>query len=100
MIVSASYRTDIPAFYGAWFRRRLAAGSCRVRNPYGGPDYAVSLDRDSVDGFVFWTRNATPFRGVLRELAARGDPFVVQYTITAYPRVIETAVPEIGRAHV
>ena len=23
MIISASYRTDIPAFYGAWFQRRL-----------------------------------------------------------------------------
>ena len=38
MIVSASYRTDIPAFYGDWFRRRLAEGAVRVANPYGGPD--------------------------------------------------------------
>ena len=26
MIILASYKTDIPAFYGAWFRKRLAAG--------------------------------------------------------------------------
>ena len=26
MIISASYKTDIPAFYGAWFRKRLNAG--------------------------------------------------------------------------
>ncbi|MDD2638560.1 MAG: DUF1848 family protein, partial [Methanothrix sp.] len=26
MIVSASYRTDIPAFYGEWFEKRLKAG--------------------------------------------------------------------------
>ena len=37
MIVSASCRTDIPAFYGAWFMRRVRAGSCTAGNPYGRP---------------------------------------------------------------
>ncbi|MAS84474.1 MAG: DNA repair photolyase, partial [Erythrobacteraceae bacterium] len=32
MIVSASYKTDIPAFYGDWLLKRLSEGSCRVRN--------------------------------------------------------------------
>ena len=36
MIVSASYRTDIPAFYGDWFMRRLAAGECLVAIPMAG----------------------------------------------------------------
>ena len=56
MIVSASYRTDVPAFYGAWFLGRLLSGQCRVANPYGGPDYLVALTPEAVDGFVFWTR--------------------------------------------
>ncbi|HKO08209.1 MAG TPA: DUF1848 family protein, partial [Alphaproteobacteria bacterium] len=43
MIVSASYRTDIPAFYARWFLRRMHAGSCRVANPYSGGSYTVSL---------------------------------------------------------
>ena len=30
MIVSASYRTDIPAFYGRWFLNRLDAGWCEA----------------------------------------------------------------------
>ncbi len=97
MIVSASYRTDIPAFYGAWFERRLDAGSCEVRNPYGRP-YTVRLDRESVSGFVFWTRNAAPFLPVLDRLAAAGYPFVVHYTITAYPRLLETSVIDPARA--
>ena len=97
MIVSASYRTDIPAFYGAWFERRLAAGFCTVRNPYGRP-YTVRLDRESVSGFVFWTRNAAPFRPVLDRLASDGIPFVVHYTITAYPRLLETSVIDAARA--
>lgn len=92
MIVSASYRTDIPAFYAEWFARALGAGVCRVANPYGGPDYEVSLTPEAVDGFVFWTRNAGPFRGALAEVTKRGIPFVVQYTVTGYPRALETSV--------
>ncbi len=92
MIVSVSYRTDIPAFYGAWFLERLRRGSCRVVNPYGGRDYEVALTAEAADGFVFWTRNVKPFLAALEETAARGFPFVVQYTITGYPREIEPSV--------
>ena len=98
MIVSASYRTDIPAFYGDWFARRLEAGFALVANPYGGPAYRVALERRSVDGFVFWTKNIGPFLPVLDRLKARGDPFVVQYTVTGYPRTLERAVIEPERA--
>ena len=98
MIVSASYRTDIPAFYGDWFRARLAAGFCRVANPHGGKPSEISLRPEDVDGFVFWTRNARPFRPVLEDLAARGIPFVIQYTVTGYPRALETSVIAPERA--
>jgi hypothetical protein len=98
VIVSASYRTDIPAFYSAWFLRRLEAGYCLVRNPYGGADYRVSLARDDCDGFVFWTRNAAPFLPALAEVRRRGFPFLVQYTVTGYPREIEWAVADDRRA--
>lgn len=98
MIVSASYRTDIPAFYGTWFRERLAEGACRVANPYGGRDYRVPLDGPEVDGFVFWTRNIAPFRPALAEVSARGRPFIVHYTITGYPRALETSVANPERS--
>ncbi len=98
MIVSASYRTDIPALYGRWFMARLAAGFVRAANPYGGPAYTVSLMPQAVDGFVFWTKNAAPFRAALEEIRRRGYPFVVQHGLTAYPRSIEAAAPPAGRA--
>lgn len=97
MIVSASYRTDIPAFYGAWFIARFRAGYCRVNNPYGGRPGRVLL-RHGVDGYVFWTRNATPFRPALALLSEAGLPFVVQYTVTNYPRPLESAVVAAPRA--
>ncbi len=50
MIVSASYRTDIPAFYGEWFINRLHAGYCNVFNPYSRKPYAVDLRPEAVDG--------------------------------------------------
>ena len=92
MIVSASYKTDIPTFYGEWFVRRLRAGFCGMINPYNRQTYRVNLDRESVDGFVFWTKNVGPFLTYLPEVQQRGFPFVVQYTINAFPRALETSV--------
>ncbi|GHU03521.1 hypothetical protein FACS1894205_0210 [Alphaproteobacteria bacterium] len=88
MIVSASYRTDIPAFYAAWFERRFREGFCMAVNPYGGKPSRISL-RQGVDGFVFWTRNAAPFRKALAMVAEAGLPFVIQHTLTNYPRALE-----------
>lgn len=98
MIVSASYRTDIPAFYAEWFRRRLAEGYALVANPYGGQPYRVDLAPEAAAGFVFWTRNPRPFLPVLEELAAAGRPFYLQFTIAGYPRALERAVPAPRRA--
>src|SRR5690554_2554803 len=93
MIISASYRTDVPAFYGEWFLNRLKAGRVSWRNPYGGGLHHLELTPESVDGFVFWSRNPTPFQFALEQVAARGWPFVMQVTITGYPRALETSVP-------
>jgi len=92
MIVSASYKTDIPAFYGDWFMRRLDAGFAEVTNPYSGKPFRVGLTRAEVDGFVFWTRNIEPFERHLAEVAARGFPFIVQYTVIGYPRALDRSV--------
>lgn len=101
MIISASYRTDIPAFYGRWFLNRLAAGHARVVNPYGGPPGRVDLTRAAVDGFIFWTKNLGPFLEALEDVDARGFPFVVQYSATGYPRALERSViaPEAAVEH-
>lgn len=90
-IVSASYRTDIPAFYSRWLLGRLAAGFCDVASPYGGRPYGVSLLAPEVQGFVLWTRNIRPLLPDLAVLAERA-PFAVQFTLTAYPRALEPSV--------
>jgi hypothetical protein len=91
VIVSASYRSDVPAFYARWFMARLAAGFARVANPYGGGSYKVSLLPGEVDGFVFWTRNIRPLLRDLDRVRAVA-PFMVQFSATAYPRSLESSV--------
>ncbi len=101
MIISASYKTDIPAFYGPWFIERLRAGKCHVINPYSGKTHQVSLRPEEVDGFVLWTRNIGPFMNFLPDVADRA-PFFVQYTLTGYPRALDagTPGPEDSAAHI
>ncbi|HWB54701.1 MAG TPA: DUF1848 domain-containing protein [Tepidisphaeraceae bacterium] len=89
MIISASYKTDIPAFYGSWFMNRLRAGYCLMTQPYNGKTLRISLQPQDVDGFVFWTKNISPF---LKHLPEIPGPFVIQYTINGYPRQLEYAV--------
>jgi hypothetical protein len=98
MIVSASYKTDIPAFYADWFLKRMDVGFARTVNPYSRQPQIVPLTHESVDGFVFWTRNVGPFFAVLDEVRRRGFPFVVQYTITGYPRALDQATTPTEQA--
>jgi hypothetical protein len=98
VIISASYKTDIPTFYGDWFVNRLRAGYCKTLNPYNRQILRVSLRPEEVEGFVFWTKNVGPFLGQLAEVHRRGFPFIVQHTINAYPRVLEQAVVDAAKS--
>jgi hypothetical protein len=98
MIISASSRTDIPAFYGEWFARRIAAGYCVTRNPFGGAHYRIGLRREEVDAFVFWTKDLGPFLPQLAMAHERGYPFIVQYTVNNYPRPFEHSAARPDRA--
>ncbi len=98
MIISASYKTDIPTFYGEWFVRRLRAGFCKMLNPYNRRAIHVSLSREDVDGFVFWTKNIGPFIPHLSEVQSRNFPFIIQHTINGYPRELEKAVVNAERS--
>lgn len=89
MIISASRRTDIPAFYGEWFLNRLKAGHCKAVDQINHIVSSVSLKREDVDGFVFWTKNLVPFMDKLENIHERKFPFYVLYTINKYPEPLE-----------
>lgn len=97
MIVSASYRTDIPAFYRDWFLNRLAAGETFVANPYGGKPNRVDLRPEAVTGYVFWTRNPKPFLPALEAVSRQGVPFCLQVTVLDSPDWLDRSVPPATR---
>jgi hypothetical protein len=94
-VISASRRTDIPAYYSDWLLARLAAGWCEVRQPFNGRISRVSLAPEDVSAFVFWTKNPRP---LLPHLTAIPAPCVFQFTINPYDHVFEPAGLPTDRA--
>jgi hypothetical protein len=99
MIISASRRTDIPAFYARWFINRIRAGYCTVPNPFNPQQVSsVSLKPEDVDVIVFWTRNPRPLFPYLEELDRRGYRYYFQYTLLDNPRLIDRKAPPLQAA--
>lgn len=92
MIVSASRRTDIPAFFAQWFANRIRAGFVCIRNPLNPRQISrIPLTPDVVDGIVFWTKNPSAFLPYLNEFSAYN--FYFQFTITPYDGFLEPGLP-------
>ena len=92
MIISASRRTDIPAYYSEWFWNRLREGYVLVRNPMNPHRVSrIALSSDVVDGIVFWTKNPIPMMDKLDAL--RDYPYYIQFTLTPYEKDVECALP-------
>lgn len=92
MILSASRRTDIPAYYSDWFLHRLQEGFVCVRNPRNPHQISrISLSPDIVDCIVFWTKNPMPMMERLDEL--KSFHYYFQFTLTPYGNDVEPGVP-------
>lgn len=87
-IISASRRTDIPAFFAEWFVRRLEAGFCGYWHPFQRNWVRVSLLPRDVAGIVLWTKNIGPLLSELTAIRER-HVFYVHFTITGHPRQLE-----------
>lgn len=96
MIISASRRTDIPAFYSKWFINRIRAGWCQVPNPlnYNQLSY-VSLRPQDVDAIVFWSKNPAPMLSHLDELDTLGFRYYFQFALNDYPKIFEPDIPSL-----
>lgn len=88
-IISVSRRTDIPAFYPEWFEQRLKEGFAGWENPFGGQRYLVSLQREDVLAFAFWSKNYRPFLPTIKRLKSLNYPMLFNYTITGLPKIFE-----------
>lgn len=95
MIISASRRTDLPAFYADWLFSRIEKGFVDVRNPMNAAQIRrVSLRPEDVDCFVFWTKDPAPMLPLLSRL--EGYDYYFQFTLNGYGPEIETRVPPLG----
>jgi len=68
-------------------------------NPFNAKQIKhVSLVKEDVDVFVFWTRDPRHILANADELTQRGYPFYVMVTVTGYPEALEpnqAPVPEV-----
>jgi hypothetical protein len=115
VIVSASRRTDIPAYHPEWMINRLRAGTVLVRNPvHKKTVYRLDLSPRNVGCIVFLTKNPAPMIPYMDEISDMGYRCMFQMTVTPYGGDIEPHVPpksevvesfrevseKIGRDHV
>ena len=92
MIISASRRTDIPAFFSEWMIERIHEGYVEVKNPMNPQQIRrIELSPEKVDCIVFWSKNPRP---LLDHLEALQDyAFYVQFTLNPYDSDMEPHVP-------
>lgn len=94
-VISASRRTDIPAFHTEWLMGRIHDRRVQVLAPFGGGIFEVSLDPADVIALVFWTKDAAPLLKRLEELVQLGHCFTFLYSINNYPSFVEPNVPPL-----
>jgi DNA repair photolyase len=94
IIISASRRTDIPAFYSEWLMNRIRAGYFVKVNPYNSEQRKqVSLLPAEVAAIVFWTKNPLPLMPDLPLLDQQEYRYLFQFTLNNYRKVFEPRVP-------
>lgn len=90
MILFASGRTDIPAFYSNWFINRVKAGFVDVRNPFNQKLVSRIYFID-VDLIMFCSKNPLP---MINKLDKLNVPVLFHVTITPYSKDVEPNIPD------
>jgi len=97
IVISASRRTDIPAFYMDWFMTRIKKGAFEVTNPYNGRVSVVPATPERVHTIVFWSKNFGPFiqNGFDKQLIDKGFHLFFNFTINSEIPELEPQVPPL-----
>lgn len=90
MILFASGRTDIPAFYSNWFINRVKAGFVDVRNPFN-QKLVSRIYFSDVDMIMFCSKNPLP---MINKLDILKVPVLFHVTITPYSKDVEPNIPD------
>jgi hypothetical protein len=99
IIISASRRTDIPAFYMPWFMGQVRRGTFEVTNPFNQRVSFVPATPDKVDTIVFWSKNFGLFldKNYGEELRKQGFHLFFNFTINSDCTNLEPNVPPLKK---
>jgi hypothetical protein len=99
IIISASRRTDIPAFYMPWFMGQVSRGTFEVTNPFNQRVSFVPATPDKVDTIVFWSKNFGPFldKSYGEQLRKQGFHLFFNFTINSDCTNLEPNVPPLKK---
>jgi hypothetical protein len=93
-VISASRRTDIPAFHLDWLYDRLSRGSVTVRNPFRlDQSWEVDLAPERVHTIVLWSKDFSKLLENDRPL--RPYRLFFHFTINDSPAVFEPLLPPL-----
>jgi hypothetical protein len=98
IVISASRRTDIPAFYMKWFMDSVEKGAFEVVNPYNRRRRLVPVTPEKVHTVVFWSKNYRPFisGGFDRRLQEAGYRLYFNFTVNSDAPLLEPNVPPLA----
>jgi hypothetical protein len=98
IVISASRRTDIPAFYMEDFMRQIRRGFFETINPFNQRTSAVPAGPRDVHAIVFWSKNFGPFldKEYGDILRAMGYHLFFNFTINSESRLLEPGVPRLS----
>lgn len=97
-VISASRRTDIPAFYMPWFMAQISKGSFEVVNPFNQRVSIVPATTSAVHTIVFWSKN---FGAFIKDhygerLRRQGYHLFFNFTINSEDVLLEPNVPALS----
>jgi len=98
IVISASRRTDIPAFYMPWFMEQIRRGFFEVVNPFNQRVTVVPATVDKVHSIVFWSKDFGPFidKGYGRRLIDLGYHLFFNFTVNSDNPDLEPRVPPLS----
>ncbi len=96
-VISASRRTDIPAFYMKWFMEQIGKGFFETINPYNRVKRVIDASSDNIHTIVFWSKNFRPFleSGSGEKLKKMGYNLFFNFTVNSRSKRLEPNIPPL-----
>ena len=98
IVISASRRTDIPAFYMPWFMERIGSGIFEVVNPFNRKIKEVPATAADVHSIVFWSKDFGLFlkHNYGKKLQKAGYHLFFNFTVNSTAPQLEPRIPPLN----